>query len=348
MANGLKVLFLLGRPLSPLYGFVMKIREKMYLKGILRQHHLQVPVISIGNLVLGGTGKTPTVQSIASLLQTKGYSPAIISRGYGGKANNRFNVVSNRHEILLSVSEAGDEPYLLAKTLPGIPVLTGRKRCHPCHAAVKKYQADVIILDDGFQHLSVKRDIDIVLFDSTYLAGNSRIFPGGPLREPVSALHRCSFFLLTGNTQQNKERSHKFAKLLESRFADKKLFYSQPSNFKIVDFNGVAVSPLKLGETSAFCGIGNPERFQNAVDLLEIKTKVFTSFPDHARYTQAMVDQLTQSAVTEGVDSLLTTEKDMVKLRNFSLSLPIYCLQFIPTFSEGFTDHLLSELQLSK
>ncbi len=124
--------------------------------------------------------------------------------------------MSDGENIILSPTLAGDEPHMLAKSLPGIPVLTGKRRIIPCRYAIDNLQCDVLILDDGFQHIAVKRDIDIVLFDSTTLAGNSRVFPGGPLREPVSALKRCHAFLLTGESITNQERAQKFSNLLQT------------------------------------------------------------------------------------------------------------------------------------
>ena len=202
MLKKLRVLFFFGRPFGPLYGLVMRFREKLYSFGFLQQKSFSVPVISIGNLVLGGTGKTPTVCYLAKFLVQQGYHPAIISRGYGGNAKLKVNVVSDGQTIFLSPDLAGDEPFMLAEALPGVPVLTGKRRIAPCLCAIKDYNADVLILDDGFQHLAVKRNVDIVLFDGTGLVGNTRIFPGGPLREGLSALNRCNALMITGINQK--------------------------------------------------------------------------------------------------------------------------------------------------
>ncbi len=166
MLKKLNILFTLGRPFSPLYGAAMQAREKLYRSGTLKSHSLPVPVISIGNLVLGGTGKTPTVHYVAKLLKKAGMSPAIISRGYGGSANNPVNIVSDGHKLLLSPEVAGDEPYMLAQMLPQLPVITGSKRINPCTCAIEKFGANILILDDGFQHMAVSRDINLVLFDA--------------------------------------------------------------------------------------------------------------------------------------------------------------------------------------
>ena len=176
--------FMLGRPLAPLYSLAMLARAQGYRRGLFASHKMPVPVISVGNLLMGGTGKTPLVQYLAQLLQNEGWKPAIISRGYGGRAKDRVNVVSNGQQVLLDAVQAGDEPLLLAESLPGVPVLTGIVRHLPAREAIAM-GADVLVLDDGFQHLAVQRDVNLVLFNADRLAGNSRVFPGGELREPV-------------------------------------------------------------------------------------------------------------------------------------------------------------------
>ena len=151
--------YALGRPFSPLYSAAMRLRERLYRRGVLTVHHLGVPVVSVGNLTMGGTGKTPLVQHIARLLQADGFRPAVISRGYGGRAQDRVNLVSDGERLLLDAALAGDEPRLLAETLPGVLVLTGLVRRLPAARAIEM-GADVLVLDDGFQHLQMHRDIN--------------------------------------------------------------------------------------------------------------------------------------------------------------------------------------------
>lgn len=327
MSNAVNLIFFLGRPLSPLYSALMKSREKLYQRGVFRRSSLPVPVIAIGNLVLGGTGKTPTVQHLAGLLLNNGYRPAIISRGYGGKSKESVNVVSDRQHLLLSPQLAGDEPCMLAQALPGVAVLTGARRIFPCHYAIDQLQADVLILDDGFQHLAVNRDIDIVLFDSTVLAGNSRVFPGGPLREPVSALNRCHAFLLTGVTAANRLRTEKFVALLHQRFPGKPVYMSCLGGYQLHDLKGVIARESLPGTFFAFCGIANPTRFTSSLDDFGIHPTGFQTFKDHTPYSQAIVDRLCQKAVASGADYLITTEKDSVKLKNLAPGLPLFTLK---------------------
>lgn len=345
MSKVIDLSFFFGRPLSPIYSALMKAREKLYDKGLFSQQSLDVPVISIGNLVLGGTGKTPTVQHVAKLLSKNGYHPAVISRGYKGKANKAVNIVSDGENILLSPALGGDEPYMLANLLPGIPVLTGTKRIFPCQYSIDHFETDVIILDDGFQHLSVKRDIDVVLFDSTFLAGNSRVFPGGPLREPISALNRCQAFLLTSENESNRERTKKFSNLLQQRFPNRSVFISNHNPYKLIEPGGATPQDVLSRKYFAFCGIANPSRFKNSLLSMNLHLADFEIFRDHTCYSQTLVSNICKKAIECGADSLVTTEKDFVKIQNVSLNLPIYVLKVQHNIEQAFDLFLLESLK---
>ncbi|MFH0781083.1 MAG: tetraacyldisaccharide 4'-kinase [Pseudomonadota bacterium] len=323
----MKYLFFFGRPLSPIYGLAMTIREKLYSLGLFQRHCLSVPVISVGNLVLGGTGKTPTVCHLTKLLLQLGYHPAIISRGYGGKAKQKVNVVSNGRTILLTPEKAGDEPYMLAEALPGIPVLTGTHRIYPCRRAIESYNADVLILDDGFQHLAIMRDLDIVLFDGTVLSGNNRIFPGGILRESFTALNRCDAFIITGITANNKDQAIQFCNFLKSRFTTKPVFFSSLGRLKIHCSDNNDVGLKAEGPFFAFCGIANPSRFQDSLTTLSIRKSGFLALPDHVHYTQSMMTDICRQAIASGAHQLITTQKDFVKIKNFDSPLPRYIVE---------------------
>ena len=324
MLRNLPLLFSLGRPFGPFYGLALRLREKMYRCGIFRQNSLPVPVISIGNLVLGGTGKTPTVRFLAELLTRRGYHPAVISRGYGGKAKEKFNVVADSSNILLTPEFAGDEPYMLAESLPGIPVLTGRQRLYPCRRAVEAYNADVLLLDDGFQHLAVKRDIDLVLFDATVLAADRRIFPGGILREPLSALSRCHAFLLTGITEDNRQQAEHFGEWLYRQYERKPVFYATLGGLLLQTADRRTAEDQTMEPFFAFCGIANPSRFENALNAMPNKPLGFLSFPDHVPYNHLMAKDICKQARACGAKILVTTRKDFVKIQRIGLSLPCY------------------------
>jgi tetraacyldisaccharide 4'-kinase len=340
MSLPLNLLFAFGRPFSPLYSLLMTMRRQLYRARIFTVHRLPVPIVSVGNLTMGGTGKTPTVAYIAQYLHSIGQRPAIISRGYGGTATAAVNLVSDGNQIYLNAHQAGDEPYMLACDLKHIPVLTGKIRLHPCRHAIETLGCSVLILDDGFQHISIARDIDLVLFNATTLAGNSRVFPGGELREPISALLRCSAFLLTGITDSNRIRAERFAELLQQRFPGKQVFTSS--------LEAVVPEPLQAdrrpGEqfipAYAFCAIAHPGRFFSTLASLDIPVIGRHAFRDHHRYSQHEIDAICQSAVRAGAKSLITTEKDRVKLENLHISLPLLTLKTSFATSNAFPEYL--------
>lgn len=348
MSNSLDLLFFIGRPLSPVYGLAMKVRENLYRKGLLRSYPLPVPVVSVGNLVLGGTGKTPTVRYLAEFLKAQGYIPAIISRGYGGQSGEKVNIVSDAHSVLLGPEQAGDEPYMLACSLPGVPVLTGRRRIHPCRWAVEVLGADILILDDGFQHLAIQRDIDIILFDGTTLAGNSRIFPGGVLREPVAALNRCTAFLITGLTEKNRRNAECFGDLLRKRFETKPIFYSSIATSRFSGPGTTQTVDLTTDTFFGFCGIANPARFEETLKGLGVQLAGFVALADHARYSQSLMDNICDKAGRVGANQLVTTEKDYVKIKDLNISMPLVIFEIRARQEPAFERFILESLEKSK
>lgn len=343
--------FALGRPFSPLYGAVMRIREAFYRRGIFASYRLDAPVISVGNLTLGGSGKTPLVQHLARLLKANGRRPAVISRGYGGRAQGRVNVVSDGERLLLDAAMAGDEPRLLAETLPGVPVLTGIVRRLPGARAVEM-GADVLLLDDGYQHLQIRRDVNLALFNADRLAGNSRVFPGGDLREPVAALRRATAFVLTGVEETNRERAQLFADLLRSRFAGIPAHCTGYAADTLVGFDGQGLiaevgMPAAVRSWFGFCGIARPESFRRSLEQQGMTVAGFLPLDDHQRYTPAMIRQLLDKARAGGAQALVTTEKDLVKLAVFreQLTLPCHGLRMRVAADSGLDDSILAALR---
>ncbi len=324
----LDVLFLLGRPLAPLYSAVMTLRSTLYRNGILASARLPVPVVSVGNLTMGGTGKTPTVALLAEILRQKGFRPAVVSRGYGGTAAEPVNVVSDGEKIFLSVAAAGDEPYMLAANLKGIPVVTGKKRAVACKYVVERFGSDILVLDDGFQHLAVRRDLDIVLFNATTLAGNSRVFPGGELREPIKALNRADAFVLTGICAENRERAASFKQLLERRFPKTPVFLQEMAarSIQLAGGERIAIEEV-VRPLYAFSGIAHPERFLTSLSGLGLRCIGHSIYKDHAVYRGEELTRLARVAGEHGADALITTQKDMVKLENIKLDMPVYALE---------------------
>lgn len=346
------IYYALGRPLAPLYSVAMRIREKMYARGLLKSYTLSAPVISVGNLTMGGTGKTPMVQHLARLLRNHGYRPAVVSRGYGGRAQGRVNLVSDGRQLLLDAVLAGDEPRFLAETLPGVPVLTGLVRRLPAQKAVEM-GADVLLLDDGFQHLQVVRHVNLVLFDADRLAGNSRVFPGGELREPVAALRRATGFLLTGVNEENRERAGKFADLLRARFAEIPVALAEYAPQTLVEaasdgsIESVAADGLADRRCFAFCGIARPERFHQTLERQGLQLAGFHPLADHQRYSSATLEALLSKARRAKADALITTEKDLVKLtgRMAEIAMPLYGLRMQVATEPHFDRSLLAAVK---
>ena len=347
----LERLFFWGSLFSPLYSFLMAKRSTLYRKGFFKQHKLSVPVISVGNLVMGGTGKTPLVHYIAKFLQQHGKKPAILCRGYKGSANNAINVVSNSSNILLDAIEAGDEPRLLAEKLPGTPVITGKKRFTTGRFAISSFGADALILDDGFQHMALKRDIDLVLFNAQKCLGNGRVLPGGELREPLSALKRADAFIISSIDVPMHRDVKEFIDLLEGLYPDKPIFTGiyQPGSMLTRILNGkndsISHADASKIRLYGFCGIAKPDSFKKTLEISGMKLTGFKAYEDHHAYSADNIQFLLENAKTSGADALVTTEKDLVKLRTlFPQKYPLIVLPVQLSFGENFDRFLTNAL----
>lgn len=306
------ILFLL----SLLYRVVVSVRNRMYDLGIFRQNKLPCKVISIGNITVGGTGKTPMVIMLATLLKRRGYKPAILSRGYGGNAQSAVNIVSDGVDIRMGHAEAGDEPILIAQSAKGIPVLTGPERTRTGDFAVKNLGADVLILDDAFQHRGVFRDIDIVLLNREKPFGNGYLLPMGPLREPPEALNRAHFQIWKDTTLDG--RFPKYCEQGIGTFFSVLSAYLRPKDI----LRGNTGDPLPIEyirgkKICAFAGIGSPENFGETIASLGGTLVSFLSFPDHYLYTLEDIAELRRVMSESGAEFILTTEKDGIRLNDF-------------------------------
>lgn len=326
-------LYTLGRPFSPLYGAVMKLRAQLYKRKILVSRSVAVPVISVGNLTMGGTGKTPMVIYLARFLANKGFRPAIVSRGYRGTAKGPVNIVADGTSILMSAEQAGDEPVVIASSLKGAVVAIGRNRHLAAQQVIDSYDCDLIIMDDGFQHLRLVRNLDLVLFDTDHFAGSSRVFPGGELREPVSALQRCDAFVLTGVTDSNLDRADKCEEVLLNRFEGKPVFRASPVYTEFVRYvifpSSINTSVVALPEIPpkllAFSGIAQADRFYKMIEQQGIVLTGTKTFADHHSYQRNDIDDLLRLASKSGANGFITTEKDMIKLSYMHQTpLPFY------------------------
>lgn len=308
--------------LSGIYYLGLKIIQLLYKLRILRKARLKAKVISVGNLTVGGTGKTPAVERIAGLLQEKGRKTAILSRGYGGKIQNskckiqnygsRVAVVTDGKKILLSAKEAGDEPYLLAQNLSGVPIVIGKDRIKSGNYCLANFDTETFILDDGFQYQSLERDLDVLLIDSLNPFGNGHLLPRGILREPLESLKRADLFILTrtdqaGNLAGLKDRVRKinsFAPILESIHAP--CYLEDLKSKRRLDLEFV-----ENKEVLALSSIAHPESFEKTLKNLKAIIMKRLRYSDHYLYTKEDLEEITSKA--RGC-LIVTTQKDGVRL----------------------------------
>ena len=299
--------------LSFLYLFGVSLRIRLYRAGIFKTKRLGCPVISVGNLTVGGTGKTPLVDLIAKTLKKEGERVVVISRGYKRKSGEKITVVSTGEGPLISWEQVGEEPYWLASHTRGIPVLVGNNRFQVGQYAIKQFDPTVILLDDGFQHLGLYRDLNLLLLDSTAPFGNGKLLPRGVLREPISQMGRASVVILT-RVEQCKDLE-KIVNLTQSRLKKKKLFLMgfQPKGFfHLCEGTQNGLEMIKGKKILALSGIGNPHAFHEHLKRLG-PTEIFERiYPDHYHYFKEDLKEIL--LWKKKVDYIVTTEKDGVKL----------------------------------
>ena len=307
--------------LSQFYYLAIKLRRLIYRIGIIPQTKIPCTVISVGNITWGGTGKTPAVAMIVKLLGEMGKRVTVLSRGYGRRyKKSEISVVSDGKRVILSCWEAGDEPYLLSKNLPDVPVIIGKNRIKSGKYAIERFASEVVVLDDGFQYWPLNRDIDIVTIDSLNPYGNGYLIPRGPLREPISHLLRADIFLLTrANLVSRKdldriigdlERFNPHSIILESVHRPRYLESFFSGEKKGLDF-------IKDRRVVAFSSIGNPYSFEKTLEELGAKIVKIFQFPDHYNYNRSDLREI-ESACRTGLEKgeviAVTTEKDGVRL----------------------------------
>ncbi|MBI3449713.1 MAG: tetraacyldisaccharide 4'-kinase [Acidobacteria bacterium] len=302
-------------PLAALYGGAVGARAFLYRRGWLGSETVSVPVVSVGNLVAGGTGKTPVTALVARLLHEAGLNPAIVSRGYRGKRAVDPLVVSDGSGApAVAAAAAGDEPVMLAGLLPSIPVVVARRRAEGARLAISRLGARSIVLDDGFQHVALRRDLDLVLVDAAAPFGNGRLLPAGLLREPPRALARAGAILVTGAGGDPADL------LARWRPPGTPIFHVtvSPASLALVRADAstetVDLSSLVGARVVAFAGIARPERFDSALRALGADVAEFHPFKDHHPFASGDVSRIIQAAARHGARALVTTEKDLARL----------------------------------
>lgn len=304
-------------PFSWVYGSIVWLRNLFFDIGIFKVNRVAIPVVSVGNITAGGTGKTPFVEFIANFFLQQKKKVAVISRGYGRKSKG-LHIVCNGEKILCDVQTSGDEAYLLSQKLQHAIVIVDEDRFRAAKKAVDELQADVILLDDGFQHRQLYRNLDIVLNNTQRSAFATPMIPAGYRREPLHSLRRADAVVWTKS--DGKEISQR-----EFRYAGGKKIFS--GAYELAAIEGVLihkkidVEQLKKKPVFAFCGIAQPESFKQILMNAEMLVMKFKPFNDHHEYTRDNVLELVEEwkAMSSGI--VLTTEKDAVKLLPFEKEL---------------------------
>ena len=324
---------------SALYGAAINFRNALYEKGVFKSHALGVPVISVGNITVGGTGKTPMVALVAGMLLEKGEKVGILTRGYGRKNPKQRVLVSDGERILADAKDAGDEPFELARKLNGKAVIVAdADRVSAGIWTREKFGITTFVLDDAFQHRQVRRDTDIVLIDATNPFGNGKTLPFGTLREPLKNLQRADLIVITR------------ANLIEgvSNLTSQIKRYNQTSPIHISRNRISNVTTLKDFQTTnnteqitkdkvfAFCALGNPNNFYDQLRQENFEVMATQTFSDHHFYNQKDIAAIENKARSVSAKTLLTTAKDAVKLRDYEFELPCSVVEIEMIFDEDF------------
>ena len=295
-------------PIGAAFGAAAAARARLYARGTLGRESAPGPVISVGNLAVGGSGKTPLVARIAGLLRESGVKVAILSRGYGGQATAPL-LVSDGVQVLADADAAGDEPVALARALNGAVVAVARRRVDAARLVESRFPGCVFVLDDGFQHLALRRDLDLVAVAPADLA--DRPLPAGRLRERASALDRADLVLLEAASGEPLPPGLDAARTL--RWKRRSLGFASAG--------GRAVPPPRRAFLLA--AIARPERLASDVERLGVTVARRAFFRDHHRFTGAEIARIAAAAVAAGVDAVVTTEKDLVRLGTWPAVPPL-------------------------
>ncbi len=306
-------------PLTTGFKLGVALRRASYRRGWFQTRRLRSPVVSVGNLTVGGTGKTPLVAAIAGILRKRGRNPGILTRGYGRRSREPLLVLEPAATRTADPRECGDEPVLLAQALPEVPMIICADRYRAGCLAEERFQVDVHLLDDGFQHWALARDTDIVVLDTTQEISDRALLPAGRQREPSSALQRADCVILTRVELGDPGTLEQRVRQINPRAA---IFHSLTKLDHLVDIRSERIYPPNAFEGEpilAFCGIGNPRAF--FADLRKWGFSVIgeRTFSDHHNYTGADVELLAKGLKKTEAKALVTTEKDAM---NFPAPFP--------------------------
>ncbi len=339
---------------SVIFSGVVQLRYLLYNKRIIRDQPLGCFVVVVGNLTVGGTGKTPVVEKFARTLHERGRRVAILSRGYKSKDESGWlvrlrgmisgaavvpRVVSDGTTVLLDSEQAGDEPYMLACNLPGVVVLVDKNRVRAGQYAIKQFKADTLILDDGFQYLPLRGQLNLLLIDKSNPFGNRRLLPRGILREPVKHLRRASYIFVTksdgvhdAELQETIQRYKPGAEIIECAHRPQYLKELRSEQRRGLD----CLKGMRIGALSA---IAVPESFEGFLRDLGAQIVVNERFLDHHRFSSVELSRFLATAVEAGVEMVVVTEKDAVRIPDdWDLPLPVYFLRLEVEILSGVKD----------
>lgn len=295
------------------YGAVTTLRNRAYDAGVFRSTHPGIPVIAVGNISAGGTGKTPLVSAIAGRLVARGLRAAVVTRGYRRSTRGTF-VVADGAGGIASAREGGDEPVMMARRTPGLVVIADEVRVRGCRVAAERFGADVALLDDGFQHRACARDLDIVVIDATAPPWTDRMLPWGRLREPACNLSRADAIVVSrcnqaADWQATVARLHaeQTAPVFPAMFeATGMVSHPGASTFDLEGVRGATVV--------SFCGIGSPLSFRTTLESLGVNVVDALVYHDHHRYSAQDIDEILARQQRCGAAHIVTTEKDVQRL----------------------------------
>lgn len=321
----------------PEYLYYLGLSAKKYI-ALKNQKRLPLRVISIGNITLGGTGKTPAAIAVAEEAKKRGLRPIILTRGYKGTAQGPC-FVTKGEKPLLTAAQAGDEPMLMAERLTGVPIVKGSDRYRAGLFALQYVSPEpstlksqhLFILDDGFQHWNLYRDRDILLIDSRNPFGNRKLFPAGRLREPLTSLERADVIMITKAEREDPgliAEIRRYNNCAPVFFSEHRVvaMRSGSGEMRPLDF-------LRGRKVFCFCGLADPESFRNTVAALGAEVAGMKSHRDHHRYCQQDLAEIVRECRSAGASWILTTDKDRVKLRNLDLPANILIIEI--AFSAG-------------
>ena len=335
------IIFLL-RLAAQAYKTAVNLRLLSYELGFSGKERLNCFVISLGNITVGGTGKTPTAQRLAKEIRDMGYRVVILNRGYRGKFYGEVGIVSDGKNLNMNATEAGDEAYMLAKHLPNVPVLIGARRAVTGQYAIENFGAEVVILDDGYQHWQVIRDLDILLIDAVSVFGNGHLLPRGILRESLSHISRADVCLMT-KVDQAREGSCEFIRETVRQYNSSALLVESiheprcliPLADWSVDLSGegVSVDIISKRKVMAVSAIGNPASFERTLKDLGAEIISSLRYPDHHDYTIMEMEDILRRADSFAAEMIIVTEKDAVKIpdevakENWNIPIYVICVE---------------------